>query len=258
MSRDDRIPFSSLDNIGTVSLVGSGPGSPELLTIAALRKLENADLVISDRLVSKEITNLINCEVKVANKYPGCAEAAQEEIYDWTYNAVKLGKKVVRLKIGDVFLFGRGGEEVLEFRRWGIEAVIIPGISSSYSAPMAANIPLTHRGVSSQVLITTGYGQDSAVVDIPDYAPDRTIVLLMAVGRITEIADTMIRKGYSPTTPVIIAEKATTPSQRIIRGVLENIGDVAKATNAVPPATIVIGDVVNVLREDDGVSGLVY
>lgn len=161
--------------------------------------------------------------------------------------AVKQGKSVVRLKIGDPFLFGRGGEEILEMRKLGIECTVSPGVSSSYSAPLAAMIPLTHRGVSSHVIISTGYGQDAAVVDVPDYKEDLTVVLLMAVGRIEEIAAKMVDKGFAKVTPVAIIEKATTPQQRIIYGTLETIGDIAKRDNAVAPATIVIGDVVHVL-----------
>jgi uroporphyrin-III C-methyltransferase len=98
----------------------------------------------------------VECELKIAKKKPGCAEEAQGEIYEWAKHALDEGKNVVRLKIGDPFLFGRGGEEILEFRKYGYEPVVAPGISSSYCAPLIAGIPLTHRGVSSQVIISTG------------------------------------------------------------------------------------------------------
>jgi siroheme synthase len=203
--------------------------------------------VISDRLVSSEILQLVDCELKIAKKRPGCAEEAQQEIYDWMATAVKEGRNVVRLKIGDPFLFGRGGEEIIEMRKFGIEATVVPGVSSSYSAPLAALIPLTHRGVSSHVLISTGYAQDAAEVDVPDYRTDLTVVLLMAVGRIADIAAKMVNKGFPAETPVAIVEKATTPQQRVIYGTLSDIGVIAKKENAVAPATIIIGDVVHVL-----------
>lgn len=228
-------PVSVSPPLGSVSLVGAGPGDPDLLTVQAVRLLSQAALVISDRLVSKEILNMIKCELRVAKKRPGCAEEAQEEIYQWTKEAVLQGKHVVRLKIGDPFLFGRGGEEVIEFRKLGIEPLLVPGVSSSYAAPLAAKIPLTHRGVSNSVLISTGYGKNEAVVEIPEYSADRTVVLLMAVGRIDEIATNMTMMGYPKTTPVAIIEKATTPLQRTLTGTLEDIGFVARRDGACAP-----------------------
>lgn len=235
-----------------LSLVGSGPGDPDLLTVQALRLIQSASLVVADRLISAEILALVQCELKIAQKRPGCAEEAQEELYQWVADALRQGRHVVRLKIGDPFLFGRGGEEVLYFRALGVEATVAPGISSSYSAPLAACIPLTHRGVSNQVLISTGYGRDLAKIDLPTFAADRTVVLLMAVGRLEEIAAnlTSAEMGYPKATPVAIVENATTPKQRTILGTLETIADVARAQNARAPACIIVGDVVNVLRQE--------
>jgi len=235
--------------LGTVSLVGSGPGNPDLLTIQAMRLIKSADLVISDRLVSKELLDLVDCELLIANKKPGCADEAQNEIYEWTKTAVLAGKNVVRLKIGDPFLFGRGGEEYIEFRKLGITPVIAAGVSSSYAAPLVANIPLTHRGVSSQVLISTGYGKDSKRIDVPEYHSDRTVVLLMAVGRLAEIAQEMIQIGYPTETPVAIVENATNSNERIITGMLSNIAAISVEKAVKAPATIIIGNVVKVLAE---------
>ena len=161
------------------------------------------------------------------------------------------GKNVVRLKIGDPYLFGRGGEEVLYFREHlQIEPFVSSAVSSSFSAPLAAGIPLTHRGVSNQVLISTGYGKEGSNVSLPPFSPDRTIVLLMAVGRIADIADQMCGQGYAEDTPVAIVENATIPSQRTLRGTLATIGDVAKEQRAKAPACIVIGGVVDALDPD--------
>lgn len=234
--------------IGSVCLVGAGPGDPELLTVQAVKKLQSASLVVSDRLVSKEILQLILCELKVANKRPGCAEEAQEELNTWVIEAALQGRDVVRLKIGDPFLFGRGGEEIIEYRKHGIEATVLSGLSSSYTAPLAANIPLTHRGVANQVLISTGYGRNNTYVDLPEYHPERTIVLLMAVGRIDEIASTLLSQSYPANTPVCIIERATTPQQRFIHAMLDKIGEEAKVQNAQAPATIIIGNVVDALQ----------
>ena len=124
----------SLPNGGKVTLVGSGPGDPDLLTVKAYKLLQDPNaLVIIDRLVSPEIVNLVQGEIKTARKLPGCAEAAQEEIYWWTHQGLKAGKHVIRLKIGDPFVFGRGGEEVLTFRRFGVEALVIPVRQQNYS-----------------------------------------------------------------------------------------------------------------------------
>ena len=198
--------------------------------------------------MDEKLLKIIECELKIANKRPGCAEEAQEEIYAWTKEALLQGKNVVRLKIGDPFLFGRGGEEIIEFRKYGVEASVVPGISSSYAAPLVAGIPLTHRGLSSQVIISTGYGQDGKAVDIPEYHHDRTVVLLMAVGRIGDIAAEMILNGYPGDEPVAIIEKATTPQQRVLLGTLSTIYNIAVREAAKPPATIIIGKVVTVLN----------
>lgn len=233
--------------IGKVSLLGAGPGDPDLLTIQAMRMIKNASLVVADRLIASEILQLVECELKVANKRPGCAEEAQEEIYDWVTQAAMSGRDVVRLKIGDPFLFGRGGEEVLEFEKRGIKTHVLPGLSSSYAAPLAAGIPLTHRNIANQVLISTGYGKESSFVDVPEYNSERTVVLLMAVGRIKEISACMRDKGFPVDTPVAIIENATTPKQRIILGTIGDIAQVAEREKAVAPAVIVVGHVVNAL-----------
>lgn len=159
------LPMSSQDleivsGKGKIYLVGAGPGDPDLLTMQAHRLLKEAELVVADRLISPEILALITCEIKIARKRPGCAEEAQTEIYQWVSDGVNQGKNVVRLKIGDPFLFGRGGEEYLYFKNnLQVTPIVATGISSSFSAPLSGNIPLTHRGVSNQVLICTGYGK---------------------------------------------------------------------------------------------------
>jgi len=120
-------PVERLENGAKITLVGSGPGDPDLLTVKALKLLQDPNaLVICDRLVSQEIVDLVRGEIKTARKLPGCADLAQEEIYWWTYQGLKAGKHVIRLKIGDPFVFGRGGEEVITFRRFGVESTVIP------------------------------------------------------------------------------------------------------------------------------------
>jgi uroporphyrin-III C-methyltransferase len=250
-------PRPSLPNGGRITLVGSGPGDPDLLTMAAHRLLSDPNtLVIADRLVSQEILNIIPGEIKVARKLPGCAELAQEEIYWWAYQGLNQGKHVVRLKIGDPFVFGRGGEEVLTFRKFGVEANVIPGVSAAFSAPLLASIPVTHRGVSNQVVMCTGYGREGTSPDLIQYHKEQTIVFLMAVGRLRELCHRLTTMaGYPSNTPVAIVENAGCPTQRTVVGNMETIADLAQQHNVKPPSTIVVGDVVNVLLETDARSG---
>jgi siroheme synthase len=278
-------PMNQLENGGKVTLVGSGPGDPELLTMKAVKLLQDPNaLVIVDRLVSPEIMELIQGEVKVARKLPGCAELAQEEIYWWAYQGLAAGKHVIRLKIGDPFVFGRGGEEVLKFRQYGVEAKVIPvcgklvtiepygnvvfllthfcciqpqGISSAFSAPLLGNIPVTHRGAANQVVMCTGYGKEGTSPDLIQYHEEQTIVFLMAVGRLRELCDRLVTMaGYPKDTPVGIVEKAGCPTQRTVVGTMETIADMAEKYNVEAPSTIVLGKVVNVLlkKDDEGVA----
>jgi uroporphyrin-III C-methyltransferase len=235
-------------------MVGSGPGDPDLLTVSAYRLLrENSDaLVIADRLVSPEILQLVAGEVKTARKLPGCADLAQEEIYWWAYQALAEGRHVIRLKIGDPFVFGRGGEEVLTFRRFGVEAKVIPGVSAAFSAPLLGSIPVTHRGVSNQVVMCTGYGREGTSPDLIRFHKEQTVVFLMAVGRLKELCQRLQEQaGYPADTPVAIVEKAGCPDQRTVTGDMTTIADIAERHAIKPPSTIVVGDVVNVLIEKD-------
>lgn len=288
-NRKTKPMHKSLPNGGKVTLVGSGPGDPDLLTLSAYKLLTEAvpgeeKLVIADRLVSPEILSLINCEVKVARKLPGCAELAQEEIYWWTYQALNQGKHVIRLKIGDPFVFGRGGEEVLTFRRFGVEASVIPvravkdstvhvvkvcflngsvaafffsqGVSAAFSAPLLGAIPVTHRGVANQVVMCTGYGREGSSPDLIRYHPEQTIVFLMAVGRLQQLCDRLVESaGYPIDTPVAIVEKAGCPNQRTVVGNMKTIAHLAELHNVRPPSTIVVGQVVNVLLEQNDETG---
>ncbi len=239
---------------GRVTLVGAGPGSPDLLTVAAYRILSDpSNLVIVDRLVSAEILELVRGEVKIANKHPGCADVAQREIYDWVNGGVLAGRHVVRLKIGDPFVFGRGGEEVLEFRETlGIEPTVVPGVSAAFAAPLLGSIPVTHRGISNQVVMCTGYGKEYTSPDLIRYHPEQTVVFLMAVGRLRMLCNNLVElANYPRDTPVAIIERAGCPDQRTVVGNIGNISDMAERYDVKPPSTIVVGNVVNVLLTDD-------
>lgn len=251
-------PPTHLPNGGRVTLVGSGPGDPDLLTVAAHKIITDPDnLVISDRLVSQEILDLIEGEVRIANKTPGCQHKAQAEIYDWVQEGLDAGRHVVRLKIGDPFVFGRGGEEVLHFRsNYGVESKVVPGVSAAFSAPLLGAIPVTHRGVSNQVVMCTGYGKENTSPDLIRYHPEQTVVFLMAVGRLRELSERLQElAGYPADTPVAIIERAGCPEQRTVVGRMDNIADVAEEHEVKPPSTIVVGNVVRVLLDEVATDG---
>lgn len=247
------IPQEQLKNGGKITLVGSGPGDPDLLTVKAYQLLQDPDaVVIADRLVSQEILDLVKGDIKVARKLPGCAENAQAEIYWWAYQGLSAGNHVIRLKIGDPFVFGRGGEEVIQFRKFGVESKVIPGVSAAFSAPLLANIPVTHRGVSNQVVMCTGYGREGSSPDLIQYHEEQTIVFLMAVGRLRVLCERLVTlAGYPKDTPVGIIERAGCPNQRIVIGDMQTIADIAEKHSIQAPSTIVVGKVVNVLLEKD-------
>lgn len=254
--RLQNLPPSILPNGGRITMVGSGPGDPDLLTMAAHKLLSDPSLlVVTDRLVSPEILELINGEIKVARKLPGCADKAQEEIYKWCKDGIDAGKHVLRLKIGDPFVFGRGGEEVLKFREYGIEPKVIPGVSAAFSAPLLGSIPVTHRGVANQVVMCTGYGRNGTSPDLIQYHKEQTIVFLMAVGRLRELCQRLINMaGYPSSTPVGIIQDAGCPTQRTVVGTMETIADIAEEYQVKAPSTIVVGEVVRVLLQDEGES----
>ncbi|RMZ81594.1 hypothetical protein DV737_g2535, partial [Chaetothyriales sp. CBS 132003] len=171
---------------GSISLVGSGPGHPSLLTMAAHKAIKTADFILSDKLVPAEVLALVprRTPVHIARKFPGNADAAQEEMLGLALKALNEGKQVLRLKQGDPYLYGRGAEEVAFFRAHGFEAVVVPGVTSALSAPLFAEIPVTHRAVAEEVLVCTGTGRKGAVPPPPEYKKSRTAVFLMALHRL--------------------------------------------------------------------------
>lgn len=229
-------------------LVGAGPGDPELLTLKALRALQEADLVLADRLVPREILTLATCEVRVARKRCGRADLAQAELDAWGLEALRQGKRVVRLKNGDPFMFGRGGEEAVIYSEAGFDVEVVPGISSSLSAPMSAGIPATMRDVADQVLVCTGHGKQDRFPNLPEYCDHRTTVFLMAIGRLDGLCTSLQReRGYPSDLPAAIIHAATMAGATTIRSTLGEIADEVRARGIQPPGTLVLGNVVNAL-----------
>ena len=218
----------------TVWLVGAGPGDPGLITVRGLELLRACDAVVYDRLVSPELVD----EAPVGALRVGREPLEQEEINHLLVQLARRGLDVVRLKGGDPFLFGRGGEEALALVEAGIPFEVVPGVSSLAAVPAAAGIPITHRGVSSQVTIVNGHGPlDHARLA----AAPGTLVAFMALGRLAELAAGLIAHGRAPSTPSAVIASGTLPEQRAVVAPLDRIAEAAEDLD--PPALVVVGDV---------------
>lgn len=228
---------------GRISLVGAGPGDPDLLTVRAFRALRSADVVIADRLVPTPILDLVQGRLRIARKPRGRAQAGQRELEAWTLEAARAGHHVVRLKTGNPFVYGRATEELDAFSEAGFEVEVVPGLSSATAAPIAAGIPLTMRGVADRFTVLTGQGNEGRWVDPPDHRPDETLVWLMAVSRASIIADQLIARGWPASTPVAIVERASHPDERVTTATLLTLGATIVAAKVRAPAVIVIGEV---------------
>ncbi|KAJ1566358.1 hypothetical protein HK405_010134 [Cladochytrium tenue] len=251
----------------TLYLVGAGPGDPGLLTLNALRVLQAADVVVSDRLVAREILDAAVGPrarlVFVERKADGRSDVAQADA-----NAVCVtelqrlrdvgsGGSVVRLKGGDAFVYGRGAEEALHVGAAGFRVVVVPGISSCVAAPASAGIPVTHRGAADQLLVATARGEAGAPPDLPPFSPRRTVVVLMPVARLAALTAAMIQPppgsaaaaaAYPPSTPAAVVEKGTCEGERVVEGTLADIAARAVAAGVGSPSLLVVGAVCGVLR----------
>lgn len=236
---------------GHIILAGSGPGNPDLLTRAAHKAILSADLILADKLVPSPILDLVprRATVHIARKFPGNADKAQEELLELGLEGLKAGKVVVRIKQGDPYIFGRGGEEYDFFRSHGYTPTVLPGITSALSAPLFAAIPTTHRGVADQVLICTGTGRKGAPLDPPEYVPSRTVVLLMALHRLSPLIESLTAKGYPVETPCAVIERASCQDQRVIRTTIEHVCAAVEEEGSRPPGLLVIGNACGVLRQ---------
>lgn len=237
----------STDQQGEAWLVGAGPGDPGLLTIRALQLMQSADVVVHDRLVSKAVLALVrrDAELISVGKTPGCQSASQEEINGLLIRLVREGKRVCRLKGGDPFIFGRGGEEMEALATAGLRYQVVPGITAAAGCAAYSGIPLTHRAMAQSVVFLTAHGKDSLDrLDWPSLARDRqTLALYMPVRRFQDIRDKLIEYGRSPETPIAIIENGTSDQQRVIHGYLEDLTDLAERHDVVAPAILIVGDV---------------
>jgi uroporphyrin-III C-methyltransferase len=235
---------------GKVYLVGSGPGGVGLLAQCARRVIDGADVVLYDQLPGEEILATLpsHAELIDCGKYGGRHTLEQDEIEQMMVDRAKQGKIVVRLKGGDPFLFGRGGEELEAVRAAGIGVEMVPGISSALAVPASVGIPLTHRKYASQVTILTGHEDPAKPAPALDWkllAQSRgTIVILMGVANLPKIADALIMHGKNAGTPVAVIERGLRKDRRVTVGTLATIAANVKKSGVKPPAVIVIGDVV--------------
>lgn len=235
-----------------VYLTGAGPGDIELMTIKALKVVQNADVIIYDRLANSEILKEAKKDVKLifVGKEKGNHRVPQDEINELIYqNALKY-ENVVRLKGGDPFVFGRGGEEALYLKQRDIKFEIIPGVTSAISVPAYAGIPITHRGVTPSFRVVTGHRKSSdniAKINWDSFIEDETIVFLMGLHNIELIVSKLLEVGKKEDYPCAIISNGTTKDQKVITGTLNNI--VSKSKEAQSPAIIIVGEVVNLRNE---------
>ncbi|OAA35218.1 Uroporphyrin-III C-methyltransferase [Beauveria brongniartii RCEF 3172] len=264
---------SKTPKLGRLLLAGSGPGHPDLLTRATHRALLSADIILADKLVPAGVLALIprRTPVSIARKFPGNADRAQEELLAAAHAGVLAGQTVLRLKQGDPFLYGRGGEEVAWFRAKGLgdRVAVLPGMTSALSAPLFAGIPATQRDVADQVLICTGTGKKGAAPAPPEFVASRTVVFLMGLHRIaglvrelttavelqdtpsassekmppnvTTIAPPATRRLWPLTTPCAVVERASCPDQRVIRTTLARVAEAVEEEGSRPPGLLVVG-----------------
>jgi uroporphyrin-III C-methyltransferase len=244
---------SPTDNPGTVYLVGAGPGDPGLLTLRAREVLAACDVVIYDYLADPDVLHFVQARAEriYAGKVGHGQRTSQEEINWLLIEHARKGRRVVRLKGGDPFLFGRGGEEAEALYEARVPFEIVPGISSALAVAAYAGIPLTHRNVSSSVAILTGTSSgdmDDLSAALADLSRADTIVILMGVANLRLIADDLISSGRDPETPAAIIRWGTYETQQTVAGTLQSIADDAETFGMRAPAVIIIGEVVR-LRE---------
>lgn len=252
---------------GKVTLVGAGPGDPDLLTVKAARALRHARLVLYDHLVSREVLRLVpeDADLIYVGKQSGQHTLPQASIIELMLRLARSGRRVVRLKGGDPYIFGRGGEEAQALAQAGIAFEVVPGISAAQAAAACAGMPLTHRDHAHSVVFATGHAREATRCATPgdaqvradgldlDWAalvrPKQTLVIYMGVASLPVLCAQLIAHGMSPEMPAALVERASCPEQRSIVGALQSLPALALAHRVEPPALLIVGTVVSLQRE---------
>lgn len=233
---------------GKVWLVGVGPGDADLLTLRALRVIQNADLILFDQLVSEDIRALFpkNIPQFYVGKVKGHHSIAQQDLNALLVKKARAGLNVCRVKGGDPFVFGRGGEELLELLEAGIPAEVVPGITSASGCSTYAGIPLTHRGLAQGCTLVTAHGEVEANLNWNALANlNHTLVFYMGVSRAEWIADSLMKEGMASDTPAAIIENGCRRNQRVLVGTIASLADMITKEGVMSPALIVVGQVVS-------------
>lgn len=234
---------------GLVSLVGAGPGDPELLTLKAARRIAEADVVVYDHLVSEAVRAMIpaGCARHYVGKESSNHTLPQDDISRLLVKLASSGRRVVRLKGGDPFVFGRGGEELQILAGAGVAVEIIPGITAALGASAATGIPLTHRDFAQSCVFVTGHRKDGSLeLDWAMLArPQQTVVFYMGIAALATIAERLIAHGLPAATPAALVREATLPGQQTVTGALDTLAELAARHRIAPPALIVVGEVVS-------------
>ena len=241
---------------GFVSLVGAGPGDAELMTVKAVRLLQQADVVVYDRLVSADILSLVPTGISriSVGKEVGKHCVPQEQINEIIVNLAKAGRKIVRLKGGDPYMFGRGGEEVLALKKHNISFEVVPGITAAAGCSTYSGIPLTHRGMSRRVQFITGHFNDNEPLDLNWQSiadPDSTLVIYMGLSNLPLAVHSLIDAGLPASTPAAAIQNGTTQSQQRLITRLDQLNDAIHQKRMKAPVMIIIGEVVSLADELD-------
>ena len=249
LTRREHAPMA----VGTVALVGAGPGDPDLITVRGRWLVSQADVVVADRLIPALLLDEMKPDAALVDvsKLPGGPAASQAEINALLVAHARAGRRVVRLKGGDPFVFGRGGEEALACAAAGISVTVVPGVTSAIAAPAAAGIPVTHRGIAHECVVVSGHvppGDPASLVDWDAIARlQGTVCVLMGLANVESITHALMTGGRPPETLAAMVVDGTTERQRVVRATLETIAAQSLSANLRPPAVMVVGAVVDVL-----------
>ncbi|MCM2678920.1 uroporphyrinogen-III C-methyltransferase [Echinimonas agarilytica] len=231
---------------GFVSLVGAGPGDPDLITVKALKAIQTADVIVYDRLSAPELLEHAKPDSQhiYVGKAKGCKQMSQKDINRLLVTLAQQPRRIVRLKGGDPFVFGRGGEEMMSLREASIEYEVIPGITAASGCAASCGIPLTHREVARAVTLLTAHGSDGK---LPEQwhalvRHDHTLVIYMGLSKLATITQTLVQQGQSPDMPIAVISQGSTPQQQTVIGTLNNVAQRVSDAELPSPALIMIGE----------------